>query len=106
MRWHNKEIVEPNVLCHTHIYIKSFRFFIETKQILFISSQACSLAQGIRDDERGGRAQIGIIDNEQESPDLMQIMTAVLGTRTGELKNAVPDEMADLQQKSNVRLYQ
>lgn len=67
--------------------------------------KACSLAQGIRDDERGGRAQIGIIDNEQESPDLMQIMTAVLGTRTGELKNAVPDEMADLQQKSNVRLY-
>ncbi|XP_040208728.1 villin-like protein [Rana temporaria] len=67
--------------------------------------RACSLAQSIRDDERGGRAQIGIIDNEQDSPDLMQIMTAVLGPRHGELKDAVPDEKPDEQQKSNVRLY-
>ncbi|XP_073437576.1 villin-like protein isoform X1 [Dendrobates tinctorius] len=67
--------------------------------------RACSLAKSIRDDERGGRAQIGIIDNEQDSPDLMQIMTAVLGTRTGELKDAVPDEKADELQKANVRLY-
>ncbi|KAG8573261.1 hypothetical protein GDO81_012337 [Engystomops pustulosus] len=67
--------------------------------------RACNMAQGIRDDERGGRAQIGIIDNEMDSPDLMQIMTAVLGPRTGELKNAVPDEKADEQQKANVRLY-
>ncbi|KAM4687933.1 villin-1-like [Discoglossus pictus] len=67
--------------------------------------RACALAQSIRDDERGGRAQIGIIDNEQDSPDLMQIMTAVLGARTGALKPAVPDEKADEQQKANVRLY-
>ncbi|XP_063777858.1 villin-like protein [Pseudophryne corroboree] len=67
--------------------------------------RACSLAQSIRDDERGGRAQIGIIDNEQDSPELMQVMTAVLGARTGELKDAIPDEKADEQQKSNVRLY-
>ncbi|KAM5157459.1 villin-1-like [Mantella aurantiaca] len=67
--------------------------------------RACSLAQSIRDDERGGRAQIGIIDSEQDSPDLMQIMTAVLGPRSGELKNAIPDEKPDEQQKSNVRLY-
>ncbi|KAM8966405.1 villin-like protein isoform 2-T2 [Pelodytes ibericus] len=67
--------------------------------------RACALAQSIRDDERGGRAQIGIIDNEQDSPDLMQIMTAVLGTRTGELKQATQDEKADEQQKANVRLY-
>ncbi|XP_053569745.1 villin-like protein [Bombina bombina] len=67
--------------------------------------RACTLAQSIRDDERGGRAQIGIIDNEQDSSDLMQIMSAVLGTRTGELKAAVPDEKADEQQKANVRLY-
>lgn len=67
--------------------------------------RACSLAQSIRDDERGGRAQIGIIDNEQDSPDLMQIMTAVLGPRHGELKDAIPDEKPDEQQKSNVRLY-
>ncbi|XP_068092060.1 villin-1-like [Hyperolius riggenbachi] len=67
--------------------------------------RACALAQSIRDDERGGRAQIGVIDNEQDSPDLMQIMTAVLGARTAELKNAIPDEKPDEQQKSNVRLY-
>ncbi|KAG9476532.1 villin-like protein [Eleutherodactylus coqui] len=67
--------------------------------------RACALAQSIRDDERGGRAQIGIIDNEQDSPDLMQIMTAVLGPRTGELKDAIPDEKPDEQQKANVRLY-
>ncbi|MEE6467429.1 hypothetical protein FKM82_007235 [Ascaphus truei] len=67
--------------------------------------KGCSLAQSIRDDERGGRAQIGIIDHEEDSPDLMQIMTAVLGTRTGQLKEAVPDEKADEQQKANIRLY-
>ncbi|XP_040289675.1 villin-like protein [Bufo bufo] len=67
--------------------------------------RACSLAQSIRDDERGGRAQIGIIDNEKDSPDLMQIMNAVLGQRTGELKDAIPDEKADELQKANVRLY-
>nr|DBA25049.1 TPA: hypothetical protein GDO54_012622 [Pyxicephalus adspersus] len=67
--------------------------------------RACSLAQSIRDDERGGRAQIGIVDKEQDSPDLMQIMTAVLGPRTSELKDATADEKPDEQQKSNVRLY-
>ncbi|KAM4028587.1 villin-1-like isoform 2-T2 [Anomaloglossus baeobatrachus] len=67
--------------------------------------RACSLAKSVRDDERGGRAQIGVIDNEQDSPDLMQIMTAVLGHRTGELKDATPDEKADELQKANVRLY-
>ncbi|XP_029444229.1 villin-like protein [Rhinatrema bivittatum] len=66
---------------------------------------ACLLAQKIRDDERGGRAQIGVIDNEKDSPDLMQIMTAVLGERRGELKQASPDEKADEFQKANVRLY-
>ncbi|KAG8443520.1 hypothetical protein GDO86_012065 [Hymenochirus boettgeri] len=67
--------------------------------------RACSLAQSIRDDERGGRAQIGIIDNEKDSPDLMQIMKAVLGERTGELRDAIPDTIVDEQQKANVRLY-
>uniref|UniRef100_A0A8C7EEN2 Villin like n=1 Tax=Nothoprocta perdicaria TaxID=30464 RepID=A0A8C7EEN2_NOTPE len=40
-----------------------------------------TLARSIRDSERGGRAQIGIIDNEKDSPDLMQIMKMVLGER-------------------------
>nr|XP_033787634.1 villin-like protein [Geotrypetes seraphini]XP_033787635.1 villin-like protein [Geotrypetes seraphini] len=67
--------------------------------------RACCLAQSIRDSERGGRAQIGVIDSEKDSPDLMQIMTAVLGERKGDLKPATPDEKADELQKANVRLY-
>lgn len=65
------------------------------------------LSQDIRDRERGGRAQIGVVDgdNEAASPELMKIMTAVLGQRTGTLKPATPDNRPDLYQKSNVRLY-
>ncbi|MBN3283654.1 AVIL protein, partial [Polyodon spathula] len=67
-----------------------------------------TLSQDIRDRERGGRAQIGVVDgdNEAASPELMKIMTAVLGQRTGSLKPATPDNRPDLYQKSNVRLYQ
>uniref|UniRef100_A0A8C3I2K8 Villin like n=2 Tax=Chrysemys picta bellii TaxID=8478 RepID=A0A8C3I2K8_CHRPI len=68
-------------------------------------SRGLALARSIRDDERGGRAQIGIIDNEKDSPDLMQIMKTVLGERRGALGAATPDEKADELQKANVRLY-
>lgn len=64
------------------------------------------MARSIRDGERGGRAQIGVVDNEKDCPDLMQIMKAVLGERHGELREALPDEKADELQKANVRLYQ
>lgn len=65
------------------------------------------LAQDIRDRERGGRAQIGIVDGDQEDqhPELMKIMTTVLGEQRGELKEATPDHKADQLQKSNIRLY-
>lgn len=65
-----------------------------------------ALARSIRDGERGGRAQIGIVDHEKDCPDLMQIMRAALGERHGELREATPDEKADEVQKANVRLYQ
>ncbi|NXD39893.1 VILI protein, partial [Copsychus sechellarum] len=68
-------------------------------------SRGLALARSIRDSERGGRAQIGIIDSERDSPDLMQIMRMVLGERRGELRDAVPDTKADELQKANVRLY-
>ncbi|XP_019363628.1 PREDICTED: villin-like protein [Gavialis gangeticus] len=68
-------------------------------------SRGMALARSIRDGERGGRAQIGIIDNEKDSPDLMQIMKTVLGERRGELRSATPDTKADELQKANVRLY-
>uniref|UniRef100_A0A8D0L013 Villin like n=1 Tax=Strix occidentalis caurina TaxID=311401 RepID=A0A8D0L013_STROC len=67
-------------------------------------SRGLALARSIRDSERGGRAQIGIIDNEKDSPDLMQIMKMVLGERRRELRDAIPDEKADeAAHKSSVR---
>nr|XP_008110418.1 PREDICTED: villin-like protein [Anolis carolinensis] len=68
-------------------------------------SRGMVLARSIRDGERGGRAQIGIVDDEKDSVDLMQIMKAALGERQGELSPALPDEKADELQKANVRLY-
>lgn len=73
---------------------------------LMILVQGLALARSIRDSERGGRAQIGIIDNEKDSPDLLKIMKMVLGERRGELRDAIPDTKADELQKANVRLYQ
>lgn len=66
------------------------------------------LAQDIRDRERGGRAQIGVIEGgeEQSSPELMKVMTAVLGQRSGPLQEAIPDDAPDQVQKTNVKLYQ
>uniref|UniRef100_A0A8C2H2D2 Villin-like n=1 Tax=Cyprinus carpio TaxID=7962 RepID=A0A8C2H2D2_CYPCA len=70
--------------------------------------KAVLLAQDIRDRERGGRAQIGVIEGGQEeaSPELMKIMTSVLGQRTGHLKEPIPDDKPDQNQTSNVKLYQ
>lgn len=73
---------------------------------LVILVQGLALARSIRDSERGGRAQIGIIDNEKDSPDLLKIMKMVLGERRGELRDAISDTKADELQKANVRLYQ
>ncbi|KAM7390420.1 hypothetical protein PAMA_008538 [Pampus argenteus] len=69
--------------------------------------KAVLLAQDIRDRERGGRAQIGVVEGEDErgSPELMKIMTAVLGQRTGPLKEAVPDDKPVQVQNTKVRLY-
>uniref|UniRef100_A0A8C4Q1S8 Gelsolin-like domain-containing protein n=1 Tax=Eptatretus burgeri TaxID=7764 RepID=A0A8C4Q1S8_EPTBU len=67
-----------------------------------------NLAQDIRDRERGGRAEIGIIEGEDEenSPGLMKAMEAVLGERRGELKEATSDVKADQAQLSSIKLYQ
>lgn len=66
------------------------------------------LAQDIRDRERGGRAQIGVVEggDEQDSPELMKVMTAVLGKRSGQLRDAIPDDQPDQVQNTNIRLYQ
>lgn len=69
--------------------------------------KAVLLAQDIRDRERGGRAQIGVVEGSDEagSPELMQVMTSVLGPRKGHLKDAIPDDKPNQAQKSFVRLY-
>lgn len=66
------------------------------------------LAQNIRDRERGGRAQIGIIEGDKEEayPELMKVMISVLGQRTGPLKDTVPDNTPDQYQTANVKLFQ
>ncbi|XP_074478507.1 villin-1 isoform X3 [Sebastes fasciatus] len=69
--------------------------------------KAVLLAQDIRDRERGGRAQIGLVEggDEKDSPELMKVMMAVLGQRTGQLKEAIPDDKPDQVQNTSVRLY-
>nr|XP_044611432.1 advillin isoform X2 [Equus asinus] len=68
--------------------------------------KAMLLAKDIRDRERGGRAEIGVIEGDKEaaSPELMQVLQDTLGRRSV-IKPAVPDEIIDQQQKSNIMLY-
>ncbi|KAK5897838.1 hypothetical protein CgunFtcFv8_015306 [Champsocephalus gunnari] len=69
--------------------------------------KAVLLAQDIRDRERGGRAQIGVVEggDEKDSPELMKVLMAVLGQRAGPLKEALPDDTPDQVQNTSVRLY-
>ncbi|XP_020820118.2 LOW QUALITY PROTEIN: villin-like protein [Phascolarctos cinereus] len=68
-------------------------------------SRGLALARNIRDGERGGRAQIGVADEDHGSAGLLQIMETVLGPRAGSLRDVVPEEKADEFQKANLRLY-
>ncbi|XP_068576392.1 advillin [Cebidichthys violaceus] len=65
------------------------------------------LAKDIRDRERGGRAEIRVIegDAERQSPQNMEILNGVLGARSSVLKDGPPDETADQEQKSKLTLY-
>ncbi|XP_006867873.1 PREDICTED: villin-1 isoform X2 [Chrysochloris asiatica] len=65
-----------------------------------------TLAKEIRDQERGGRAYVGIVEgeNENQSPQLMEVMNHVLGQRK-ELKAAVPDTVVEPALKASLKLY-
>ncbi|XP_062047778.1 villin-1 [Lepus europaeus] len=65
-----------------------------------------TLAKEIRDQERGGRTYVGVVDGENESasPKLMEIMNYVLGQRR-ELKAAVPDSVVEPALKAALKLY-
>ncbi|XP_015676131.1 advillin [Protobothrops mucrosquamatus] len=69
--------------------------------------KAMLLAQDIRDRERGGRAEIGVTegDDEEASSDLMKVLESELGERTHEIEPAVSDEMVDQQLKASLFLY-
>lgn len=69
--------------------------------------QGMTLAKEIRDQERGGRTYVGVVDGEKEkeSPELMAVMNHVLGERR-ELKAAVPDTVVEPALKASLKLYQ
>nr|XP_020038078.1 villin-like protein [Castor canadensis] len=68
-------------------------------------SRGLTLTCSLRDKERGGRAQIGVVEGEVEAPGLMQIMEAMLGRRVGSLRAAMPKNSINQWQKANIRLY-
>ncbi|XP_015260382.1 PREDICTED: villin-1-like isoform X2 [Cyprinodon variegatus] len=69
--------------------------------------KAVQLAQDIRDRERGGRADIVIVEGarEKETPEAVQMMADVLGQKPAQLRKAIPDNKDEQEQNNNVRLY-
>ncbi|XP_068123506.1 advillin [Hyperolius riggenbachi] len=65
------------------------------------------LAKDIRDRERGGRMEIGVVegDKEQVAPELMKLLISTLGERSHKISAATADEVADQAQKANITLY-
>lgn len=66
-----------------------------------------NLAKEIRDQERGGRAYVAVVDgeNQQATPRLMEVMCHMLGPQR-ELKAAVPDAAVEPALKASLKLYQ
>jgi len=95
-QWHNRAPLKRNEL------INAF------KKRIHVIHQGMLLAKDIRDRERGGRAEIKMVegDAEERSPAVMELMKAILGERTCELQAGTPDEKADQEQKSKLVLYQ
>lgn len=69
--------------------------------------KAMLLAKDIRDRERGGRAEICVIDGDAEdkSPTLMEQLSGVIGARPASLPEGASDQKADQEQMSQVTLY-
>lgn len=66
-----------------------------------------NLAKDIRDRERGGRAQITVVegDDERASAEAMKLMIQALGEKRN-IKEATPDEVVDEKMKSSIKLFQ
>ncbi|XP_062861507.1 villin-1 isoform X2 [Trichomycterus rosablanca] len=65
-----------------------------------------NLAKDVRDRERGGRAQITVVegDDEQSSGEAMKLMIQALGQK-GNIKDPIPDEVVDEKLKSSIKLF-
>ncbi|XP_066542455.1 villin-1 [Hoplias malabaricus] len=65
-----------------------------------------NLAKDIRDRERGGRAQVTVVegDDEKSSEEAMKLMKQALGERR-EIKDPIADEVVDEKLKSSVKLF-
>ncbi|KAG1945200.1 villin-1 [Pimephales promelas] len=65
-----------------------------------------NLAKDIRDRERGGRAQVTVVegDDEKSSEDAMKMMKQVLGEKR-EIKDAIPDQIVDEKLKTAIKLF-
>lgn len=66
------------------------------------------LAKDIRDRERGGRAEIKVIEGDEEdnSPDIMDMLIGILGERRIHLTDGAPDDTPHKEQMGNLTLYQ
>jgi len=66
-----------------------------------------NLAKDIRDRERGGRAQVTVVegDDEKSSEDAMKMMKQILGEKR-EIKDAIPDQIVDEKLKTAIKLFQ
>lgn len=66
-----------------------------------------NLAKDIRDRERGGRAQVTVVegDDEKSSEEAMKLMKQALGEKT-DIKDAIPDEIVDEKLKTAIKLFQ
>uniref|UniRef100_A0A8C5W7L3 Villin-1 n=1 Tax=Leptobrachium leishanense TaxID=445787 RepID=A0A8C5W7L3_9ANUR len=75
---------------------------------LFYSLQGMNLAKDISDRERGGRAQVYVVegDDEGSSPQLMEVLYKVVGDRRGEIKPSIADDVVDQVAKTSIKLYQ
>uniref|UniRef100_A0A671EXS5 Villin-1 n=1 Tax=Rhinolophus ferrumequinum TaxID=59479 RepID=A0A671EXS5_RHIFE len=71
-----------------------------------VAGEGMTLAKEIRDQERGGRTYVAVVEgeNEKASPQLMEVMNHVLGKRR-ELKPAVPDTVVEPALKAALKLY-
>lgn len=65
------------------------------------------MAKDIRDRERGGRAQVTVVegDNESSSEEAMKLMKQTLGEKRN-IKEAIADEVVDEKLKSSIKLFQ